>query len=474
MAVDAHRGRGGIFGSTRTCTRELWQDGRRAALLGCVCAGTLLVAVSAPAAAQQTVIIGGGPVFVGRGGSGVVINNEVLESLGPAAPALPYVAPISPGGALPAMPVGPGIAYRQPDTGQLMVTRPGTLLFPPPVFPKSRLTFQTPGRGLAQAPDAAPEPELQSRLLVPPPPRAQPGAASQAAEAPPPMLEPAPVEPVIESPVAAAEPPPMPAPAPQAVPEPEPAPEPTPEPEPRVAVQPTPEPEPLPEPLPEPMPEPAPEPEPRVAARPAPSEPAGAPAPSPLIQELTEKPAPAPAAPAAPAQAPEAEAEPPPSPEPLAETVVRPAAAPSPEPPATAEPEPEPPPPPTEALMEKPAAEIQTAALPPASALGKQVRVLFREGSAELSDDAKGELVNVARFLEANASVRIQLLAYAKGTADSSSRARRLSLSRALAVRAFLIEKGVRSTRMDVRALGDKAPDGPIDRVDIMPLAANQ
>jgi outer membrane protein OmpA-like peptidoglycan-associated protein len=49
-----------------------------------------------------------------------------------------------------------------------------------------------------------------------------------------------------------------------------------------------------------------------------------------------------------------------------------------------------------------------------------------------------------------------------------------LSLSRALAVRAFLIEQGVRSTRMDVRALGDKVPDGPVDRVDVLPQAANQ
>ena len=44
---------------------------------------------------------------------------------------------------------------------------------------------------------------------------------------------------------------------------------------------------------------------------------------------------------------------------------------------------------------------------------------------------------------------------------------RRLSLSRALAVRTFLIDNGVRSTRIDVRALGDKAPDEPANRVDV-------
>jgi outer membrane protein OmpA-like peptidoglycan-associated protein len=59
------------------------------------------------------------------------------------------------------------------------------------------------------------------------------------------------------------------------------------------------------------------------------------------------------------------------------------------------------------------------------------------------------------------------LLAYAKGTEDSASQARRLSLSRALAVRGYLIEQGVLPTRMDVRALGNKADDDPRDRVDV-------
>ena len=44
-----------------------------------------------------------------------------------------------------------------------------------------------------------------------------------------------------------------------------------------------------------------------------------------------------------------------------------------------------------------------------------------------------------------------------------------MSLSRALAVRAYLIDQGVRSTRMDVRALGSKVGDGPADRVDVLP-----
>lgn len=58
-------------------------------------------------------------------------------------------------------------------------------------------------------------------------------------------------------------------------------------------------------------------------------------------------------------------------------------------------------------------------------------------------------------------------MAYAAGDDLSSSKARRISLSRALSVRSYLIEKGVRSTRIDVRALGDKAEGEQKNRVDV-------
>jgi outer membrane protein OmpA-like peptidoglycan-associated protein len=186
-----------------------------------------------------------------------------------------------------------------------------------------------------------------------------------------------------------------------------------------------------------------------------------------LTEELTQEPAPA-----EPSQEPAtvAKAEPAPPPEP----VVQPAAPPpEPAPPAPTEAESEPPPPPAESLTAGPAVEPQTAALPPTPALAEQIRILFQDGSVELSSDAKRRLSAVATALMESTTVRIQLLAYAKASSDGASRARRLSLSRALAVRAYLIEKGVRSTRMDVRALGDKIGDGPADRVDIRPQAAN-
>mgnify|MGYP002819379588 CR=1 FL=1 len=109
----------------------------------------------------------------------------------------------------------------------------------------------------------------------------------------------------------------------------------------------------------------------------------------------------------------------------------------------------------------------QTAAVPPVSVSdGDETRIIFDAGSANLTDVAKAELDALARTLKSNSGVRVQLQAYATGTDESAPDARRLSLSRALKVRSHLIDQGVRSTRMDVRALGVKAEGGPADRVD--------
>lgn len=92
--------------------------------------------------------------------------------------------------------------------------------------------------------------------------------------------------------------------------------------------------------------------------------------------------------------------------------------------------------------------------------------MLFDDGSASISDAARGPLEELSAKMKENENLRVQLLAFAGGTSETASQARRLSLSRALAVRSYLISQGVRSTRMDVRALGNKAESGPADRVD--------
>ena len=135
-------------------------------------------------------------------------------------------------------------------------------------------------------------------------------------------------------------------------------------------------------------------------------------------------------------------------------------------------------PPPAPALPSQAARNSDTtvAALPPPSAMqskdklgvGSSLRVGFASGSAKLDPPAETDLKRVAEALKGDEALRIQLLAYAGSSGNSASQARRLSLSRALAARSSLINQGIKSARIDVRALGDKAAGGPADRIDII------
>jgi len=65
-------------------------------------------------------------------------------------------------------------------------------------------------------------------------------------------------------------------------------------------------------------------------------------------------------------------------------------------------------------------------------------------------------------------NLRVQLHGYANGASVSPSQARRLSLFRALSVRTYLMKKGIRSTRIDVRALGNSGDSQAKNRVDVV------
>ena len=180
-------------------------------------------------------------------------------------------------------------------------------------------------------------------------------------------------------------------------------------------------------------------------------------------------PAQTPPAPAktAPAPAPAATPAPPPAPAP-AQTAAAPEPAATPEPPAVTPPPPPPSPAetPPAAAAPAPPAPTQTAAVPSGDAAGDETRILFDAGSAELNDAAKATLDALAERLSADENLRIQLQAFASGNDETAPEARRLSLKRALNVRGHLVERNIRNTRMDVRALGIKSGDGPADRVD--------
>jgi len=101
------------------------------------------------------------------------------------------------------------------------------------------------------------------------------------------------------------------------------------------------------------------------------------------------------------------------------------------------------------------------------------MQIIFPEGSAALPGKAESPLRSVAKKIIKDPSLNIQLRAYAKSSADGSAQSKRISLSRALAVRKFLIDEGVPSVRMDVRGLGDKSAGDKPDRLDILTVDGN-
>ncbi|MEP3116290.1 OmpA family protein [Nisaea sp.] len=109
----------------------------------------------------------------------------------------------------------------------------------------------------------------------------------------------------------------------------------------------------------------------------------------------------------------------------------------------------------------------KTPAPAPKASSGSAISIAFDADTKTLPASASATLGEVAEKMKADKSMRVQLLAYASAGERSEAKARRLSLSRALEVRSHLIGKGIASTRMDVRALGNQASSGSPDRVDL-------
>ncbi len=115
------------------------------------------------------------------------------------------------------------------------------------------------------------------------------------------------------------------------------------------------------------------------------------------------------------------------------------------------------------------AAPQPTPAAAPATVAGPAEMVHFAKADTSLTPDGRALLDRIAATLAANDKLRLELVAHASGDPDDPVMARRVALQRAIVLRTYLIEHGVQSVRMDVRALGDKdAGDGPLDRVDLV------
>jgi outer membrane protein OmpA-like peptidoglycan-associated protein len=91
----------------------------------------------------------------------------------------------------------------------------------------------------------------------------------------------------------------------------------------------------------------------------------------------------------------------------------------------------------------------------------------FKPTETALPLTMKEAMDKLVAELKADEAKRVNLLAYASATADQASTARRVSLSRALSVRAYLIDNGINNLRINVQAEGDKNPGGAPDRVDV-------
>jgi outer membrane protein OmpA-like peptidoglycan-associated protein len=94
----------------------------------------------------------------------------------------------------------------------------------------------------------------------------------------------------------------------------------------------------------------------------------------------------------------------------------------------------------------------------------------FAAGATSLAPANVNAIHGLATALNAavaSGNARVHLDAFGGPRGDKSSDSRRLSLKRALVVRELLIEDGVPSEKIDVRALGGADDGGAPDRVDV-------
>jgi outer membrane protein OmpA-like peptidoglycan-associated protein len=127
---------------------------------------------------------------------------------------------------------------------------------------------------------------------------------------------------------------------------------------------------------------------------------------------------------------------------------------------------------PTPALLTLQPALPPPSTTPPAPAISPlplppTVQLVFEAGKADLTPADAAAIQDLARAIPAPAADSVSVTAYAAGKSDDPSTARRLSLSRGLAVRSVLMASGVPSAQIYVRALGSTPSDGPADRVEL-------
>jgi len=91
--------------------------------------------------------------------------------------------------------------------------------------------------------------------------------------------------------------------------------------------------------------------------------------------------------------------------------------------------------------------------------------VPFEVQSVEIAQAGRGALDGLARSLSERGVRQIEVRGYASG--DDASDARKLALARALSVRSYLIDQGVKA-RIEVNVNGQPARTAPRERVDVL------
>lgn len=414
------------------------------------------------------------------GNQSVIVNESVLDSLGPGGAGSPYAPP---GAATPG-------AYPYPSGSYSRYG--GALLFPPPQLPRSTLTVAPPSAAALSAvpplPRSADRPRATARATPAPAPQAprqtasqpRPQPATPAAKPPPPPIQ-----------QAATPAPPAPPPTPQVAATPEPAPQA--EAEAEAAAADASQAAPLANASVDDMELPPPAPLPSFTDEAEPIVPTvglngqenrqtlftGGPSPSGgLLAEGNTG-----AAGSQENEAPAAAPPPPPAPEPVtasdaeraaplatgnqnAESLARGDAPTASETGQRTEEGEQPP-----VVAAQPAVPTQQAALTPASVRpAGEVRLPFGSTQIDLDGNQEALLTPLVDQLRSDERAAVRVQAYASGEASDPNKARRLSLQRALKVRKYFIDQGIRSVRVEVRALGMSGPDGSVDRVDVLPV----
>ncbi len=121
------------------------------------------------------------------------------------------------------------------------------------------------------------------------------------------------------------------------------------------------------------------------------------------------------------------------------------------------------------ALPALPAGFVPLAKIEPVDANKSRMTLPFNPGQAELSNEQRLTVLhNIVPILAGDAGQRLMIQSYATVADKGQSSDRRIALSRALAIRAVLIDQGIEARRIDVRALGAGTDQGAADKADLI------